>query len=52
MSSLLNVEVSFDIAKNQYNYENDLLIIADDVSFTKGWLKNLFKYRHNQYSRY
>ena len=28
MSSLLNVEVSFDIAKNQYNYENDLLIIA------------------------
>ena len=28
MSSLLNVEASFDLAKNQYNYEKDLLIIA------------------------
>ena len=28
MSSLLNVEASFDLDKNQYNYEKDLLIIA------------------------
>ncbi len=28
MSSLLNVEASFDLAENQYNYENDLIIIA------------------------
>ncbi len=28
MSSLLNVESSFDVAKNQYHYEKDLIIIA------------------------
>ena len=28
MSSLLNVEASFDLDKNQYNYEKDLVIIA------------------------
>ena len=28
MSSLLNVEASFDLAKNQYHYEKDLIIIA------------------------
>ena len=28
MSSLLNVEASFDLDKNQYNYERDLVIIA------------------------
>ena len=28
MSSLLNVEASFDLAENQYNYEKDLIIIA------------------------
>jgi len=28
MSSLLNIESSFDITKNQYNYKKDLIIIA------------------------
>ena len=28
-------------------FKNDLLIVADDVSFTKGWLNNLLKYRQN-----
>ena len=28
MSSLLNVKESFDLDKNQYNYEKDLIIIA------------------------
>ena len=28
MSSLLNIEASFDLDKNQYNYEKDLVIIA------------------------
>ncbi len=28
MSSLLNVKASFDLDKNQFNYENDLVIIA------------------------
>ena len=28
MSSLLNVEASFDLAKNQYHYKKDLIIIA------------------------
>ena len=28
MSSLLNIEVSFDLAENQYNYSKDLIIIA------------------------
>ena len=28
MSSLLNVDVSFDLADNQYHYEKDLIIIA------------------------
>ena len=27
-------------------FKNDLLIVADDVCFTKGWLQNLLKYRH------
>ena len=28
MSSLLNVKASFDLDKNHYNYEKDLIIIA------------------------
>ena len=38
MSSLLNLEASFDLAKNQYNYKKDLIIIAGPTCVGKSLL--------------
>ena len=38
MSSLLNIEASFDLAKNQYNYEKDLIIIAGPTCVGKSMI--------------
>ena len=38
MSSLLNVESSFDLAKNQYHYKKDLIIIAGPTCVGKSML--------------
>ncbi len=38
MSSLLNIEANFDLLENQYNYENDLIIIAGPTCVGKSML--------------
>ena len=38
MSSLLNIEANFDLPENQYNYENDLIIIAGPTCVGKSML--------------
>ena len=38
MSSLLNIETSFDLAKNQYHYKKDLIIIAGPTCVGKSML--------------
>ena len=38
MSSLLNIEASFDLTKNQYNYEKDLFIIAGPTCVGKSFV--------------
>ena len=38
MSSLLNVDVSFDLADNQYHYEKDLIIIAGPTCVGKSFI--------------
>ena len=38
MSSLLNVEASFDLAENLYHYEKDLIIIAGPTCVGKSSL--------------
>ena len=38
MSSLLNVEASFDLAKNEYHHENDLIIIAGPTCVGKSMI--------------
>ncbi len=38
MSSLLNIESSFDLAKNQYHYKKDLIIIAGPTCVGKSML--------------
>ena len=38
MSSLINIEANFDLPENQYNYENDLIIIAGPTCVGKSML--------------
>ena len=38
MSSLLNLEASFDLPKNQYHYKKDLIIIAGPTCVGKSLL--------------
>ena len=38
MSSLLNLEASFDLAKNQYHYKKDLIIVAGPTCVGKSLL--------------